>query len=59
MKVASIQPRIIHFEHEPKKSFFKETFIEPFERLGFEKSAYLISHTLLTFFMGRLAGSNK
>ena len=59
MKVASIQPRIIPIEPQPKNSFFREAFIQPFERLGFEKSAYLLSHTALTFIMGCLAGSNK
>ncbi len=59
MKVASLQPRIIPIESEPRKSIFREAVIEPFERLGFGKSTYLISHTLLTFIMGSLAGSNK
>lgn len=59
MRVVSIQPKIFSFEPPHRSSFFREVFIQPFERLGFEKSFVLISDSFMTFFLGCLTGSNK
>ena len=62
MKITSVQPRIIPFEQPERRStsnLLRQVFIQPFERLGVEKSFILISHSFMTFFLGCLAGSNR